>query len=483
MKSRLIKFGLLFNKCKYNGKLWEKLLIIFIRATILNVIKGEFPMNIKKENIKYMTKKALHISKNLALSSKEKANTLFSNIKVLVHNSKVWIENKWNKRDLSFLRNVHFNFHHLTTLCTVSLLAFFITLYATGANTSKASAFEMVNIQKVSLNEKAIHVSYGDSDALANIAKDILGNKVSTISEPLLLSSALNSYTYSIGDYVANITIKEGNKLGNVQAEIRVETNSSYTNKNANSVEVFSEDKHAKIEDGMICVYTVDLNIVDDVAPIISLQQNEVSLKESDTFDASKYLASINDNFEGMLVSYTVEGNVPNVDGKLKLGEYTITYRSLDTSNNQGVASLKVIVSEDENKEEEKDVKPAFSLQADSPYSGSIVSEARRLIGSAYVYGANGPSAFDCSGFVQYVYSRAGISVPRTSGAQSTFGNAINPNDMSQWRAGDIITFGAGGNEHAAIYSGSGTLIHALNPIQGVLETGVFGSVYAVRRP
>ena len=117
------------------------------------------------------------------------------------------------------------------------------------------------------------------------------------------------------------------------------------------------------------------------------------------------------------------------------------------------------------------------------PYAGNIVAEARSLIGSAYVWGATGPYAFDCSGLVQYVYKRAGVYVPRTSGAQAHYGAAINPNDMSQWRAGDIITFGPAGSQHAAIYTGNGTMVHAINPSYGVLETGVYGDIYSVRRP
>ena len=450
-----------------------------------HVIKGVILMNFKKRDIKAMTDKALRLSTDFALISKEKANILFTKIKVYIHNSKVWIENKWNKRDLSFLCNVHFNLHHLTTVCTVGLLAFFVTLYTTGANTSDVNAFDTKEVASQSFNDKAITVSYGDKEALAEIAKNVLGNKISLVNEPQLLSTADNEYVYAMGDYVTTISLMGEKKLGSSKAQIRVENKATYSQKNQGSIEVFSDDTKAKVENGVACIYTVDLNVIDAEAPQITLSRSDITLEEDDTFVAADYLVAITDNYDGTIAAYSVEGEVAQADDKLEVGEYTLTYRASDSSKNEASATLKVSVeaSEAEEASEEDTMDSAYRLQADSPYAGSIVSEARRLIGSAYVYGGSGPTAFDCSGFVQYVYSRAGISVPRTSGAQSTFGNAIDPNDRSQWRAGDIITFGAGGNEHAAIYSGSGTLIHALNPSLGVMETGVFGNVYAVRRP
>ena len=54
--------------------------------------------------------------------------------------------------------------------------------------------------------------------------------------------------------------------------------------------------------------------------------------------------------------------------------------------------------------------------------SGDIVSIAMSLLGVPYVYGGSSPAGFDCSGFTQYVYGLAGISIPRTSGAQGAAG-------------------------------------------------------------
>ncbi|WP_290184569.1 C40 family peptidase [Corynebacterium glaucum] len=88
-----------------------------------------------------------------------------------------------------------------------------------------------------------------------------------------------------------------------------------------------------------------------------------------------------------------------------------------------------------------------------------IVDIARSKVGAPYVYGAAGPNAFDCSGFTSWVYSQAGISIPRTSQAQASAGQNI---PLDQIQPGDIVVY-YGGASHVAIYAGDGMMIDALN--------------------
>lgn len=78
---------------------------------------------------------------------------------------------------------------------------------------------------------------------------------------------------------------------------------------------------------------------------------------------------------------------------------------------------------------------------------------ARKQIGDPYRYGATGPSAFDCSGLVQYSFRRAGFSaVPRTSGAQAAFTKRLARKSM---RPGDLMFFHSNGRVyHAAVFAG-----------------------------
>lgn len=103
------------------------------------------------------------------------------------------------------------------------------------------------------------------------------------------------------------------------------------------------------------------------------------------------------------------------------------------------------------------------------PTGQQIVDIARSKIGSPYVWGAAGPNAFDCSGFTTWVYSQVGKAIPRTSYAQAAGGQKVS---FDQLQAGDIIAFYAGAS-HVGIYSGHGTVIHALNEGTPLAETSL----------
>ena len=94
------------------------------------------------------------------------------------------------------------------------------------------------------------------------------------------------------------------------------------------------------------------------------------------------------------------------------------------------------------------------------PVSGhDILRSARRFMGTPYVWGGTTPKAFDCSGFVQYVFAEYGISLPRTAKEQAGIGQAPRAGDL---RPGDLLFFyGGQGAQHIAIYVGGDTIIHA----------------------
>lgn len=100
-----------------------------------------------------------------------------------------------------------------------------------------------------------------------------------------------------------------------------------------------------------------------------------------------------------------------------------------------------------------------------------IFNEAEKHIGKRYVFGANGPSNFDCSSFVCWVFTHSGVrNMPRTT-AYRIFTDYCNPISPSEARAGDIIFFHGTYNSgtpisHVGIYAGNGMMIHAGDPIQ-----------------
>jgi hypothetical protein len=89
--------------------------------------------------------------------------------------------------------------------------------------------------------------------------------------------------------------------------------------------------------------------------------------------------------------------------------------------------------------------------------SGSHVVEiALKYVGTLYRWGGASPGGFDCSGFVRYVYSRVGVSLPHNAAKQYRYGRPV-PRDELQ--PGDLVFFD--GLRHNGIYVGNGKFIHS----------------------
>lgn len=88
-----------------------------------------------------------------------------------------------------------------------------------------------------------------------------------------------------------------------------------------------------------------------------------------------------------------------------------------------------------------------------------IIRAARRQLGVPYRLGGTTPRAFDCSGFVRYVFAEYGLGLPRTAKEQAGVGDAPAAGDL---QPGDLLFFyGGRGAQHIAIYVGGDTIIHA----------------------
>lgn len=98
---------------------------------------------------------------------------------------------------------------------------------------------------------------------------------------------------------------------------------------------------------------------------------------------------------------------------------------------------------------------------ASSAIADDVVDRAARLIGRPYVWGAEGPDSFDCSGLTQYVYQQIGIELPRRAIQQSTFGDAAG----RRLERGDLLFFADDGRQslvtHVGLYEGDGVMIDA----------------------
>lgn len=112
----------------------------------------------------------------------------------------------------------------------------------------------------------------------------------------------------------------------------------------------------------------------------------------------------------------------------------------------------------------------------------------KEQVGKKYVWGANGPDTFDCSGLTKYIYKKAlGKDIPRVSYEQSEYGKAIDKDDL---QVGDLVffdTMNKGRVSHVGMYIGNNQFIHASNPTDGVkisTLSGYYEKTYmGARRP
>ncbi|WP_053671950.1 C40 family peptidase [Streptomyces sp. NRRL B-1140] len=97
---------------------------------------------------------------------------------------------------------------------------------------------------------------------------------------------------------------------------------------------------------------------------------------------------------------------------------------------------------------------------AASERGSAAVAAARSALGKPYVWGANGPTGFDCSGLMQWSYAQAGVALPRTSQGQRYAGRQV---PLSEARPGDLVLY-RGDASHVGMYMGDGQVIHAPYP-------------------
>lgn len=134
----------------------------------------------------------------------------------------------------------------------------------------------------------------------------------------------------------------------------------------------------------------------------------------------------------------------------------------------------------DDARRETRDEERAGDADADDAGaangSGTLISTRRVIdtaddfLGTRYLYGGTSPgTGFDCSGFVQYVFARQSVRLPRTSRQQARVGEKV-PASVRSLRRGDLVLFAHDGVrvDHVAIYAGGNRIIHSSSSGRGV---------------
>lgn len=263
------------------------------------------------------------------------------------------------------------------------------------------------------------------SDTAGNTTIETLDFLVGDIEAPVISLKAGNDVTV---DYKSEFKLEDYMTItDNIDTDVKVEIDGE--------VDTTQLDKKQKITviasdtAGNETKEKLNITVKDISGPQITLSTNNVTVNKGDAIDLASYLISAVDNTDG--------------DMKAK-----VTYNTIDTSSTGLKTVIYTATDSLGNKSEAR-------LDVDVVFSGElIVRTGLTKLGTPYVWGATGPSAFDCSGFTQWVYAQNGIHIPRTSGAQKAGGKTIS---LSELEPGDIVWMPG----HVGIYIGGGQYVHA----------------------
>lgn len=119
-----------------------------------------------------------------------------------------------------------------------------------------------------------------------------------------------------------------------------------------------------------------------------------------------------------------------------------------------------------------------FSRTIDSVevHADSLVAHSRSLLGVRYVWaGATPERGLDCSGLVQYVFGKLGLTLPHSAAQLAHLGASV-PGDTGSMRPGDLLVFSQSRSQritHVGIYVGEGRMVHASSATRAVIEVPV----------
>ena len=339
----------------------------------------------------------------------------------------------------------------------------------------------------------------GDVTDFINFDKELdttqLGEQVINASvEDNMGNIATKTFTFNVGDTSApEMNLKNGNFVvnygDNFDINNYVEAKDNYDMNPVLSVEGEIDTKKldgtqpikvtATDATGNKTENTYDVTVSDIAAPSITLKSTDINVKNGDSFDAKSNIASAIDNLDGDVTSKV---NVSGSVNTSKAGSYTVNYTVTDNAGNTANASAKVNVAAAPVTAPSRGGYNAGGTSVRGGHSG-IVGTGLSKVGTAYVFGASGPTAFDCSGFTSWVYRQNGKSLPRTASAQYSGTTRVSKDGLS---AGDLVFFAGtykSGISHVGIYIGNGQFVHAANSSTGVtvssLNSGYYASHYA----
>lgn len=200
-----------------------------------------------------------------------------------------------------------------------------------------------------------------------------------------------------------------------------------------------------------------------------------------DTTCITGYGVQVKDSYTGLVGLFYIDSDSHTWEG----GKYTI-----DLELNFKNIMDEVSAGQDEQTENSSSSSSSSSSNNSSNGNSSssssnsigdkLVSLAKSKLGCKYVWGATGPNQFDCSGLTSWCHKQVGISIPRTSLAQSKGGKAVSKSNL---QPGDLLFWKTTSAEvgHVGMYVGNGQFIHAPNKSKPVKYDSLSNSYYSSR--
>ncbi len=190
----------------------------------------------------------------------------------------------------------------------------------------------------------------------------------------------------------------------------------------------------------------------DNRVVVESNEKNQTTNQESNI--------SLENNVTSLIINKTIEKEVE----KIVLSKSVLDRLALSVQSNMSIE----IKGNDQLVTEALEVGENWEVISKED---EILETAKEFLGVKYVWAANGPEAFDCSGFTKYVFEKHGVTIPRYSGNQAKVGIKVAYNELEK---GDLVFFGTdkkGIVNHVGIFLGDDKFIHASSGGKKVMIT------------
>ena len=253
-------------------------------------------------------------------------------------------------------------------------------------------------------------------------------------------------------DTTENNTQKQEDKKDENKQENAQENNKQEENNNA-KITNYNSPKTMYVKSAAVNVRS-QANINSDVVDSLGINAEVSVVGEEDNW----YKIQVNGK-NGYIRNDLLSNQKTEVTSRANTVERTA---NAETNNN-----TQVTVTQPGTTEQQQETTSQAPVSSSGVTGNDIASYAQQFVGCRYVYGAAGPSSFDCSGLTMYVYNHFGYSLSHSSKVQATQGRAVT----GDLQPGDILVFSNDGKTvgHVGIYIGNDKFVHASDSSTGVI--------------